>query len=134
MLIGYARVSTEDQNLDLQRDALARAGCGRIFEDRRSGAKTERPGLLAALDYARAGDGLVVWRLDRLGRSLKDLIAFAERLEQRKVGLRSLKEALDTTSSGGRCSTGCSSAGMPRPSSTTLSPPSAVRVMSILVQ
>ena len=70
MLIGYARVSTEDQHLDLQRDALARAGCGRSLEDRRSGAKTDRPGLLAALDYARPGDCVVVWRLDRLGRSL----------------------------------------------------------------
>lgn len=77
MLIGYARVSTDDQNLHLQRDALGGAGCERIFEDRGSGAKVDRPGLAAALDMVRRGDTLVVWRLDRLGRSLKDLIALA---------------------------------------------------------
>ena len=102
MLIGYARVSTDDQNLALQRDALAAAGCEKVYEDRISGAKAERPGLALALEVARAGDTLVVWRLDRLGRSLKDLIALAERLDKRGIGLRSLKEALDTTSSGGR--------------------------------
>jgi len=102
VLIGYARISTDDQNLALQHDALTAAGCEKIYEDRISGARAERPGLALALEVARAGDTLVVWRLDRLGRSLKDLIALAERLEQRKVGLRSLKEALDTTSSGGR--------------------------------
>ena len=102
MLIGYARISTDDQNLALQHDALAAAGCEKIYEDRISGARAERPGLALALEVARAGDTLVVWRLDRLGRSLKDLIALAERLEQRKVGLRSLKGALDTASSGGR--------------------------------
>ena len=102
MLIGYARVSTDDQNLALQHDALTAAGCEKICEDRISGARAERPGLTLALEVARAGDTLIVWRLDRLGRSLKDLIALAERLEQRKVGLKSLKEALDTTSSGGR--------------------------------
>lgn len=102
MLIGYARISTDDQNLALQHDALTAAGCEKIYEDRISGARAERPGLALALEVARAGDTLIVWRLDRLGRSLKDLIAFAEQLEQRKVGLKSLKEALDTTSSGGR--------------------------------
>ena len=102
MLIGYARISTDDQNLALQHDALTAAGCEKIYEDRISGARAERPGLALALEVARAGDTLIVWRLDRLGRSLKDLIALAERLEQRKVGLKSLKEALDTTSSGGR--------------------------------
>ncbi len=102
MLIGYARVSTDDQNLALQRDALAAAGCEKVYEDRTSGAKAERPGLALALEVARAGDTLVVWRLDRLGRSLKDLIALAEGLDKRGVGLKSLKEALDTTSSGGR--------------------------------
>lgn len=102
MLIGYARVSTEDQNLDLQRDALARAGCGRTFEDRRSGAKADRPGLLAALDYARPGDGLVVWRLDRLGRSLSDLIALVRRMEAAGVQLRSLTEGIDTSTPNGR--------------------------------
>lgn len=74
MRIGYARVSTDDQNLDQQRDALTQAGCTRILEDRMSGSKSDRPGLMAALDYARQGDVLVVWRLDRLGRSLKNLI------------------------------------------------------------
>jgi DNA invertase Pin-like site-specific DNA recombinase len=102
VLIGYARISTDDQNLALQHDALTAAGCEKIYEDRISGARAERPGLALAMEVARAGDTLIVWRLDRLGRSLKDLITLAERLEQRKVGLRSLKEALDTTSSGGR--------------------------------
>lgn len=102
MLIGYARISTDDQNLALQYDALTAAGCEKIYEDRISAARTERPGLTLALEVARAGDTLIVWRLDRLGRSLKDLIALAERLEQQKVGLKSLKEMLDTTSSGGR--------------------------------
>ena len=102
MLIGYARISTDDQNLALQHDALTAAGCEKVYEDRISGARAERPGLALALEVARAGDTLVVWRLDRLGRSLKDLIALAERLERQKVGLRSLKEALDTASSGGR--------------------------------
>ena len=102
MLIGYARVSTDDQNLALQHDALTAAGCAKIYEDRKSGAKAERPGLALALEVARAGDSLVVWRLDRLGRSLKDLITLAESLERREVGLKSLKEALDTGSSGGR--------------------------------
>jgi DNA invertase Pin-like site-specific DNA recombinase len=102
VLIGYARISTDDQNLMLQHDALTAAGCEKVYEDRISGAQAERPGLTLALEVARAGDTLIVWRLDRLGRSLKDLIALAERLEQRKVGLKSLKEALDTTSSGGR--------------------------------
>jgi DNA invertase Pin-like site-specific DNA recombinase len=102
VLIGYARVSTDDQNLALQRDALAAAGCEKIYEDKTSGAKAERPGLALALEVARAGDTLIVWRLDRLGRSLKDLIALAEGLDKRGVGLKSLKEALDTTSSGGR--------------------------------
>jgi DNA invertase Pin-like site-specific DNA recombinase len=102
MLIGYARVSTDDQNLDLQNDALTAAGCERIYRDKASGAKVERPGLKRALEDIRAGDTLVVWRLDRLGRSLKDLIARAEELEQRGAGLKSLHEAIDTNSSGGR--------------------------------
>ena len=102
MFIGYARVSTDDQNLDLQLDALAKAGCERIFEDRMSGARAERPGLLRALDVARGDDTLVVWRLDRLGRSLKDLIRHVETMEERKIGLRSLQESIDTTTSGGR--------------------------------
>lgn len=102
MLIGYARVSTDDQNLDLQNDALSAAGCERIYRDKASGAKAERPGLRSAFEEIRAGDTLVVWRLDRLGRSLKDLIARAEELERRGAGLKSLHESIDTNSSGGR--------------------------------
>ena len=102
MLIGYARVSTDDQNLDLQRDALQQAGCERVFEDTASGAKAERVGLVALMEVLRAGDTVVIWRMDRLGRSLKDLIALVERLEAVGVGLRSLQEKIDTTSSGGR--------------------------------
>lgn len=102
MLIGYARVSTDDQNLDLQRDALKGAGCERIFEDTVSGAKADRTGLAALMNVLRAGDTVVIWRLDRLGRSLKNLIQLVERLETAKVGLRSLQENIDTTSSGGR--------------------------------
>ena len=102
MLIGYARVSTDDQHLDLQNDALMAAGCERIYRDKASGAKAERPGLTRTFEDLRAGDTLVVWRLDRLGRSLKDLLERAEALEQRGVGLKSLQEAIDTNSSGGR--------------------------------
>jgi DNA invertase Pin-like site-specific DNA recombinase len=102
MLIGYARVSTDDQNLDLQRDALKAVGCERIFEDTLSGAKADRTGLAALMNVLRAGDTVVIWRLDRLGRSLKNLIQLVERLETAKVGLRSLQENIDTTSSGGR--------------------------------
>ena len=102
MLIGYARVSTDDQHLDLQRDALRKAGCERVFEDTASGAKAERIGLAALIGVLRSCDTVVIWRLDRLGRSLKDLIALVERLEAGGVGLRSLQENIDTTSSGGR--------------------------------
>ena len=102
MLLGYARVSTDDQNLDLQRDALEAAGCERMFEDMASGAKADRIGLAALMTVLRAGDTVVIWRLDRLGRSLKNLIELVERLEAAKVGLRSLQENIDTTSSGGR--------------------------------
>jgi len=102
MLVGYARCSTADQNLYLQQDALSQAGCERIFDDIISGARTERPGLAAALDFARSGDVLVVWRLDRLGRSLPHLLEVVGALEQRGVGFRSLTEAIDTTTSGGK--------------------------------
>lgn len=102
MLIGYERVSTDDQNLSLQHDALKEAGCDRIFSDKMSGTKADRPGLKEAFDYARPGDTLVVWRLDRLGRSLKDLIALVEELERREIGFRSLQENIDTTTSGGK--------------------------------
>lgn len=102
MLLGYERVSTDDQNLALQRDALQAAECYKFFSDKISGVKAERPGLKQALKFAREGDTLVVWRLDRLGRSLKDLIALVEELEKRKIGLRSLQENIDTTTSGGK--------------------------------
>lgn len=100
--IGYARVSTTDQDLALQRDALAKAGCARVFEDRASGAKADRPGLTAALGFAREGDILTVWKLDRLGRSLPHLIETVNALEARGVSFRSLTEAIDTTTPGGR--------------------------------
>ena len=102
MLIGYARVSTDDQTLNLQRDALTKAGCSQLFTDTLSGAAVERPGLVQALAYTRPGDTLVVWRLDRLGRSLRHLIETVTDLEQRGIGLRSLTEAIDTTSPGGK--------------------------------
>lgn len=102
MLVGYARVSTDDQNLNLQRDALNQTGCEQLFEDQFSGAKAERPGLQQALQYARAGDTLVVWRLDRLSRSLKDLIEMVTLLESKGIGLKSLQEAIDTSSSSGK--------------------------------
>ncbi len=104
MLIGYARVSTQDQSSDLQLDALRAAGCGRVFVEAASGAGRERPEFQAALSYARdhADDVLVVWRLDRLARSLAQLIETVDALAQRGVGFRSLTEAIDTTSPGGR--------------------------------
>jgi DNA invertase Pin-like site-specific DNA recombinase len=102
MLIGYERVSTDDQNLALQHDALQAAGCEKIFADKMSGAKADRPGLKEAFEFARKGDTLVVWRLDRLGRSLKDLMALVEGLELRQIGFCSLQESIDTTSSGGK--------------------------------
>ena len=102
MLIGYARVSTHDQNLDLQKDALEKAGCARIYVEHISGGASVRPELDKTLEVLREGDTLVVWRLDRLGRSLKHLIELVNELEQRKVGLKSLTEAMDTTTSGGK--------------------------------
>lgn len=100
--IGYARVSTLDQNLDLQRDALTKAGCEKVIVDTISGVTTARPGLEKVKEQLRAGDTLVVWRLDRLGRSLKDLIAWVGYLEEHKVGLLSLQEAIDTSTSAGK--------------------------------
>ncbi len=102
MLVGYARVSTQDQNPALQRDALTAAGCGKLFVEKASGAQRERPALGEALGFMRSGDTLVVWRLDRLARSLKQLIETVEDLEGRGIGLRSLTEAIDTTTSGGK--------------------------------
>src|SRR5450759_1659170 len=97
MEIGYARVSTDDQDLSLQRDALEKAGVERIFTDNISGAKADRPGLREAWDLSPSADTLVVWRLDRLGRSLSDLITFVTELQERGVGFKSLTEAIDTT-------------------------------------
>ena len=100
-LIGYARVSTAEQDTALQTDALRKAGCERVFEDTASGAKADRPGLADALAYLRDGDVLAVWRLDRLGRSMPHLIETIGALEARGVGFRSLTEAIDTTTPGG---------------------------------
>jgi DNA invertase Pin-like site-specific DNA recombinase len=102
MFVGYARVSTTDQTLDLQHDALTKADCIKIFTDTASGTQTERKGLSEALAYVRAGDTLVVWKLDRLGRSLKDLITRITELNDRKIGFKSLTEQIDTTTSGGK--------------------------------
>ncbi|PTQ58564.1 DNA invertase Pin-like site-specific DNA recombinase [Sphingomonas sp. PP-CE-3G-477] len=102
MLIGYARVSTSDQNLTLQTDALTAAGCERICSDKASGAKTDRPGLSEALNVARRGDTLVVWKLDRLGRSMKGLVELAADLATRGIELRSLTDGIDTATPTGR--------------------------------
>jgi len=101
-LVGYARVSTADQSLDLQSDALSVAGCKRVFMDTASGSLADRPQLTACLDYVRDGDTLVVWRLDRLGRSLPHLIETVRSLADRGIGFKSVQEAIDTTTPGGR--------------------------------
>jgi DNA invertase Pin-like site-specific DNA recombinase len=102
MLIGYARVSTVDQKLDLQNGALTKAGCERIFTDTGGGASAERAGLEQALAFVRKGDALVVWKLDRLGRSLRHLVEALAALRDRGVGFRSLQESIDTTTSSGK--------------------------------
>jgi DNA invertase Pin-like site-specific DNA recombinase len=102
MLIGYARVSTHEQNLDLQIDALHAAGCEKIFTDKISTRKAERKGLQEALEFLRPGDVLVVWKLDRLGRTLKQLIELVTSFDQKGIGFKSLKETIDTTTSTGR--------------------------------
>jgi DNA invertase Pin-like site-specific DNA recombinase len=104
MLIGYARVSTQEQNLELQINALQAAGCKKIFTEKASGAQRDRPELKAALEYMRANedDTLVVWKLDRLARSLRQLIDTIEELEKKGIGFKSLTENIDTTTSGGR--------------------------------
>ncbi|WBW63472.1 recombinase family protein [Klebsiella electrica] len=102
MLIGYARVSTGDQNLDLQKNALIRAECEQIFEDTASGKNVRRPGLKRALRRLRPGDVLVVWKLDRLGRSVRDLITLVSELQQRGVNFRSLTDSIDTSTAAGR--------------------------------
>jgi DNA invertase Pin-like site-specific DNA recombinase len=100
--IGYTRVSTDDQNASLQVDALKKAGCIKVFTDHASGSKASRPELDRMLEQLRVGDVVVVWRLDRLGRSLKNLIALVEDLADRGVGFRSLSESIDTTTANGR--------------------------------
>src|SRR3954447_10953743 len=100
-LVGYARVSTLDQNPQLQLDALKAAGCSKVFVEKASGSKEDRPQLQAALDYMREGDALVVWKLDRLARSMKQLIGAIDQLKARGIGFRSLTEAIDTTTAAG---------------------------------
>jgi DNA invertase Pin-like site-specific DNA recombinase len=102
MKIGYARVSTHEQNLDLQKDALKHAGCEKTYVDEVSGTVAKREGLEKAKEILRKGDVLVVWRLDRLGRSIRDLINWVEYLEDKKIGFQSLQESIDTTTSGGK--------------------------------
>jgi len=102
MKIGYARVSTQDQSTDLQFDTLQLAGCERIFSEKASGAKTERPELAKALEYARQGDVIVVWKLDRLARSMKQLIETMEMLKDRGIALESLTEKIETSSAQGK--------------------------------
>lgn len=102
MQVGYARVSTRDQNPQAQIDALNAAGCERVFTEQASGAQRDRPELRAALDYVRAGDSLVVWKLDRLARSVRQLVETAEDLAKREIGLKVLTQQIDTTTPGGR--------------------------------
>lgn len=102
MMIGYARVSTQDQNLDLQTEALIRAGCEKIYEDKISGVRAERPGLTRALEMLREGDTLVVWKLDRLGRSVKQLVDMVGELHKQGIQFKSLTDAIDTGTPAGR--------------------------------
>jgi len=102
VLIGYARVSTQDQNLDLQSEALTKAGCEKIFNDKISGSRAERPGLTKALEMLREGDTLVVWKLDRLGRSVKNLVDLVGELHQQGIQFKSLTDAIDTGTPSGR--------------------------------
>ena len=102
MLIGYARVSTQDQNLELQTEALTKAGCKKIFEDKVTGSRAERPGLTKAHEALREGDTLVVWKLDRLGRSVKNLVDLVGELHKHGVQFKSLTDAIDTGTPSGR--------------------------------
>ncbi len=102
MLIGYARVSTKDQDLSLQNAALSKAGCDRVFEDKVSGAKSDREGLKLAFEVLRKDDSLVVWKLDRLGRSVKDLVAIVGDFEKRGIHFKSLTDNIDTSTTSGR--------------------------------
>jgi DNA invertase Pin-like site-specific DNA recombinase len=102
MLIGYARVSTQDQSLELQREALVEAGCQRVHEDKVSGTRADRPGLAKAMELLREGDTLVVWKLDRLGRSVKQLVDLVGELHKQGVQFKSLTDAIDTSTPSGR--------------------------------
>lgn len=102
MMIGYARVSTQDQNFDLQTEALTRAGCEKIYEDKISGVRSERPGLIRTLEMLREGDTLVVWKLDRLGRSVKQLVDMVGELHKKGIQFKSLTDAIDTGTPAGR--------------------------------
>jgi DNA invertase Pin-like site-specific DNA recombinase len=102
MLIGYGRISTKEQNIDLQKDALTAARCEKFFFDVASGAKSRRPELDKLKEQLRKGDTLIVWRLDRLGRSVKDLVEWVNWLESRGIGFKSLQENIDTTTSTGK--------------------------------
>lgn len=102
MLVGYARVSTRDQNLDLQVEALTQAGCTKLFEDKISGSHAERPGLAKALEMLREGDTLVIWKLDRLGRSVKNLVDLVGTLHKQSIQFKSLTDAIDTGTPSGR--------------------------------
>jgi DNA invertase Pin-like site-specific DNA recombinase len=102
MLVGYARVSTQDQHLELQRDALNAAQCERIFTDKASGAKAARPGLMEAISFMRPGDTLVIWKLSRLGRSLKQLMETVQTLQEKGIELKSLNESIDTATATGK--------------------------------
>jgi len=102
MLIGYARVSTQDQNLELQRQALQAAGCAKVYEDAMSGLRADRPGLALAMELLREGDTLVVWKLDRLGRSVKGLVDLVESLQAKGIQFKSLTDAIDTSTPSGR--------------------------------
>ena len=102
MNIGYARVSTQDQNLDFQKQALKQAGCKKTFEDQLSGSRGDRPGLARALDILRAGDTLVVWKLDRLGRSVKHLVDLVAELQEQDIQFKSLTDNIDTSTTSGR--------------------------------
>lgn len=102
MLIGYARTSTQDQNLELQREALTNAGCQKIFEDKLSGTRVDRPGLMKALEISRAGDILIVWKLDRLGRSVKQLVDLINELHKKDIQFKSLTDSINTSTPSGR--------------------------------
>ena len=102
MRIGYARVSTEDQNLALQLDALHAGGCTRIFQEQMTGSRMDRPGLVEAMSHLREGDTFVVWKLDRLGRGVKGLVDLVAELEKRKIHFQSLTDQIDTSTPAGR--------------------------------